>query len=131
MTKPKAVIENFDIETELTCRCGCGRYNYDNEFLIRLQAFRYMLGVGLTVTGPGRCIAHNMDKSVGGEPNSLHICEGKKATAIDVTNSNCENIYKRACACGLFNEVIWYKKKNFVHLGLDRNQKGNYFAIKS
>lgn len=129
MTKPKVTIENFDIETELTCRCGCKRYNYDNEFLIRLQAFRYMLGKGLTVTGPGRCIKHNADPSVGGTPTSLHICEGKAATAIDVSNGNVQEIYTKACACGLFNEVIWYKKKNFVHLGLDRKQKGNYFHI--
>ena len=127
MTKPVVEIENFTIETELRCRCGCGRYNYDTEYLIRLQAFRYMLGVGLTVTGGGRCKKHNANE--GGVPTSLHFCEGKKATAADVTNSNCENIYKRACASGLFNEVIWYKKKNFVHLGLDRNQKGNYFKI--
>lgn len=129
MTKPVVTIENFDIETELTCRCryGCRRFNYSTEFLVRLQAFRYMLGVGLTITGPGRCIKHNADE--GGEPTSLHICEGKQATAIDVTNSNCKNIYEKACSCGLFNEVIWYKKKNFVHLGLDKKQNGNYFHI--
>lgn len=127
MTKPTVTIENFDIETELMCRCGCRRYNYSTEFLIRLQAFRYMIGVGLTVSGPGRCKKHNADE--GGVDTSLHVCEGKKATAIDVTNSNCKNIYDRACACGLFNEVIWYKNKNFVHLGLDKRQKGNYFHI--
>lgn len=129
MTQITVPIKNFTKE-ELTCRCGCGRYNYDTEFLIRLQAFRYMLNIGLTVTGPGRCKKHNASPAVGGAANSLHICEGKAATAADVTNSNCENIYKKACASGLFNEVIWYKKKNFVHLGLDRNQKGNFFQIK-
>ncbi len=127
MAHPKVEIENFDIETELQCRCGCKRFNYDNEFLIRLQAFRYLIGVGLTVTGPGRCIKHNRNE--GGVSTSLHICEGKQATAIDVTNSSCENIYKKACASGLFNEVIWYKKKNFVHLGLDRKQKGSFFKV--
>ena len=126
MTKPKVEIENFDIETELRCRCGCGRYNFDTEFLIRLQAFRYMLGKGLTVTSGGRCKQHN--KNEGGVDTSCHQCETKKATAVDVTNSNCREIYERACECKLFNEVIWYERKNFVHLGLDRKQKGNYFT---
>lgn len=129
MTKITANIENFTKE-ELTCRCGCGRYNYANHFLIRLQAFRYVVGFPLTVSGPGRCIKHNREE--GGEPNSLHICEGKQASAADVTQpGKCETIYKKACASGLFNEVIWYKRKNFVHLGWDPNQKGNYFNIKA
>lgn len=50
MTKPIVTIENFDIETELQCRCGCKRFNYDNEFLIRLQAYRYLLNKGMTIT---------------------------------------------------------------------------------
>lgn len=126
MTKPKVEIENFDIETELMCRCGCGRYNYDTEFLIRLQAFRYLLGKPLTVTGGGRCIKHNTDE--GGVDTSCHQCETKKATAVDVTNNNCLELYEKACDSKLFNEVILYERKNFVHLGLDRKQKGNYFA---
>lgn len=42
MTQPAAEIENFDIETELQYRCKCKSYNYGNEFLIRLQAYRYI-----------------------------------------------------------------------------------------
>lgn len=127
MTHPTVTIENFTIETELQCRCGCKRYNFDNEYLIRLQAFRYILNKGLTVTSGGRCVKHN--KAVGGVDTSCHQCETKKATACDVTNGNCEEIYKKACASGLFNEVIWYVKRNIVHLGLDRNQRGNFFQI--
>lgn len=126
MTKPKVTINNFDIETELMCRCGCGRYNYDDEFLIRLQAFRYILNKPLTVTGGGRCIKHNSDE--GGVDTSCHQCETKKATAVDVTNSNCLEVFKQACSSKLFNEVIYYEKKNFVHLAFDKNQKGDYFT---
>ena len=128
MTKPTVKIENFDIETELQCRCGCGKFNYDDSFLIRLQAFRYLIDEKLTVTSGCRCINHN--KKVGGVDTSLHQCEIKKAAAIDVTNSNCQNIYTKACNSGLFNEVIFYKKKNIVHLGWDKNQSGNYFIQK-
>lgn len=128
MTKPKVTIENFDIETELTCRCGCKRYNYDDEFLIRVQAYRYMLKKGMTVTSGGRCYQHNLDE--GGEPTSCHECETKKATALDFTCDTMAAAYNLACKSGLFNEVIWYTKKNIIHLGLDRNQKGNYFVKK-
>ena len=127
MTKPLVEIKNFDI-SELTCRCGCGRYNYDEEFLIRLQAFRYMLNKSMTVTSPGRCVSNNI--KAGGEPNSCHQCETKKATALDFTCNAMACAYDLACKSGLFNEVIWYVKKNFIHLGLDRNQVGNYFVKK-
>lgn len=126
MAHPIIEIENFDIETELKCRCGCGRYNYDTEFLIRVQAYRYLVNTPLTVTGGGRCIEHN--KKEGGQDNSCHQCETKKATAIDITGKNLAKLYQTACNCGLFNEVIWYVKKNFIHLALDRNQVGNYFT---
>lgn len=87
-----------------------------------------MLNKSLRVTSGGRCVKHNGD--VGGVDTSCHQCETKKATACDVTNGNCEEIYKKSCASGLFNEVIWYQKKNFVHLGLDRKKKVNFFQIK-
>jgi uncharacterized protein YcbK (DUF882 family) len=120
-------IENFT-GNELKCRCGCGRLNYDNEFLIRIQAFRYMLKRPMTVTSGGRCVKHN--KEVGGEPTSCHECETKKATAIDFICNDLQQAYFLACDCGLFNEVIYYSKKGFIHLALDRKQKDNYFLIK-
>ena len=82
----------------------------------------------MTVTSPGRCVKHNAEE--GGEKNSCHECETKKATALDFTCSAMALAYEIACESGLFNEVIWYVKKNFIHLGLDRNQKGNYFIKK-
>jgi hypothetical protein len=126
MTALTVIIPNFTRE-ELECRC-CGKLNMDTEFIVRLQAFRYLLKKPLTVTCASRCKKHN--KEVGGENTSCHICEGKKSTAADVTNSNCAEIYNLATKSGLFNEIIYYKAKNFVHLGLDRNQKGNYFVMK-
>lgn len=124
--KLTAEIPNFTKE-ELQCRCGCKRYNVDNEFLIRAQAFRYMLGLMMTVTSCGRCVKHN--REVGGAATSCHECETKCATAMDFFCSNMKKAYDLACSSGLFNEVIWYTKKNFIHIGLDRKQKGNYFSI--
>ena len=129
MAHPKVEIKNFDI-SELKCHCGCGSYNYDEEYLIRLQAFRYMLNKPMTVTSPCRCKKHNADPSVGGEPNSCHECTTKKATALDFTCNAMASAYDLACKSGLFNEVIWYTKKNFIHIALDRKQVGNYFVKK-
>jgi len=127
MTPITAKILNFRKE-DFTCRCGCGRYNMDDNFLVRLQAFRLLHGLPLYPTSGGRCITLNVHE--GGVKTSLHQCETKKATATDVTG-NCEKIYRDACICGLFNEVEWHKtdKKNFVHLGWDPNQKGTDYKI--
>lgn len=124
-----ANIENFT-EDELKCRCGCGRLNYDNEFLIRVQAYRYLLKRPMTVTSGCRCKKHNGSPAVGGEPNSCHECTTKKATALDFTCKDLQQAYFLACDCGLFNEVIHYIGKGFIHLGLDRKQKGNYYISK-
>lgn len=122
----KVSINNFT-EAELACRCGCHRLNYDDNFLVLLQAFRLIYGKALIPTSGCRCVSHN--KNVGGVPTSLHQCQTKKASAVDVTGANVKEIFERAKAFGGFNEVIYYPKKNFVHLGVDSNQKGNYFAV--
>ncbi len=119
-------IKNFT-ENELSCRCGCHRLNYDDNFLVLLQAFRLIYGKALIPTSGCRCAKHNLN--VGGVTTSLHQCETKKASACDVTGDNVKDIFEKAKVFGGFNEVIYYPKKNFVHLGLDKNQKCNYFAI--
>ena len=126
MTQITVPIQKFT-KDELKCRCGCNKYNVDTEFLIRAQAYRYMLGLCMTVTSCGRCFKHN--KEVGGAVNSCHECTTKPATAMDFYCSSNKKAYELACNCGLFNEVIWYKAKNFIHIGLDRHQKDNYFTI--
>ena len=128
MTKPQITIENFDIDTELKCKCGCNKFNYDNAFLVCLQAYRYIIKQGMNVTSGCRCIKHNTDE--GGVSTSLHICEGKKASALDFWCKGMAYAYKKACDCGLFNEVIWYKSKNIIHIGQDPNQTGNFFCTK-
>ena len=127
MTAILVPIKNF-VKEDFMCKCGCGRFNMDENFLIRYQAFRLIHGKPLTPTSGGRCITWN--KHEGGVKTSLHQCETKKATATDTTG-DCAKIYKDACACGLFNEVEWHKNdgKNFVHLGWDPNQKGTDFKI--
>lgn len=117
---------------DMTCRCGCGRFSMDTNFMFRLLGFRVDFGKPLYVNCGGRCKKHNKD--VGGVPTSLHECETKQACAADVTAgtpAQNKELYKAACVSGLFNEVEWHKTdgQNFVHLGWDKKQVGNDFKI--
>lgn len=122
----KVSVNNFT-EVELSCRCGCRSLNYDDNFLVLLQAFRLIYKKPLIPTSGCRCAKWNNHE--GGVATSLHQCSSKKASACDVTGTNVKEIFEKAKAFGGFNEVIYYPKKNFVHLGSDPNQKGNYYAI--
>lgn len=120
-----ASVKNFS-KKELSCRC-CGLFNYKKEFLLKLQEFRDKLGFPLIVTCGCRCKTHNLE--VGGEPTSCHEATTKEASAIDVTSQNLQAVFNLAIHTEYFNEVIWYKSKNFIHLGIDYKQKGTYFKI--
>lgn len=128
MTKVVVQLNNISVE-ELKCKCGCNTFNYDNDYLIRLGALRILANMPFIFTSGCRCKNHNHNE--GGEPTSLHECTTKKASASDVTCKNCLSLYTIACKSGLFNEVIYYKKKNFVHLGFDKKQTSPFFQIKS
>jgi uncharacterized protein YcbK (DUF882 family) len=62
---------------ELSCPC-CGECNMDDILLTRLQAFRDILGIPLTLTSAFRCESHN--QSVGGGAKSQHL----HGTAVDI-----------------------------------------------
>ena len=114
---------------ELKCKCGCGKLNYDNLFLMKLEVFRDLLGSRLEVTSGCRCIKHN--QAAEGKKNSCHVCEGRAATAVDISplDTGCLKVFVLAVKTGLFNEVIWYKTRNFIHLGVDKNKKESYYEI--
>lgn len=117
---------------EMRCRCGCGRQNMDDMFMMKLNVFRDMVGGRLRVTSGGRCIEHNASPEVGGQPGSCHICEGRSATGADVEplDHTLAEIFALACASGLFNEVILYKSKGFIHLGIDDKKLRPYYEVK-
>jgi hypothetical protein len=120
-------IKHF-VQSNFTCRCGCGRTNMDENFLLKLEHFRTdIFKQPIGINRGGSCIKHN--KKIGGVKNSLHINEGKKATASDCTASDLLKLYTTACASGLFNEIEYHKTLKIVHIGCDPNQKGNWFRI--
>ena len=113
---PVVKIENFDYD-ELRCNC-CGDIEYTDEFLIRLQAFRYRLNtvfrrnIPLIILSGYRCDKHNLE--VGGVPNSRHTV----SDAVDICSTAItpEEIYKDAKDSRLFSTVILYEKSRFVHI---------------
>ena len=116
------------LRKNFVCKCGCGRVNMDEGFLLKLEHFRAdIFKEAMGVTRGGSCIKHN--KKIGGVKNSLHINENKKATAADCTANNLLKLYTTACKSGLFNEIEYHKTLKIVHIGCDPNQKGNWFRI--
>lgn len=132
MTAVGFVLENFTKE-ELQCKC-CGKFSMANKFKISLQALRYLTGQ-LLVNSGCRCWKHNLAE--GGEATSCHLCTSSngsilEASACDLVpvEVSLDSLYLIAKKSGLFNEVILYRKKNFVHVGQNYRTKDNYFAKK-
>jgi hypothetical protein len=136
----KTNIENFS-EEEIKCKC-CGKINVSDKALICLQSFRYMLNnkykknIRLTVQSACRCRKHN--KAEGGVDDvrngvlvtSRHECDTKKSDAFDLTSPDLDykTLYKEAVSSKLFNTIIRYDIKHFVHV--DTEPRAN-FEIKS
>ncbi len=64
----KYLTRNFT-SRELACPC-CGECRMDLEFLTRLQVWRDLLGVPVSLASGYRCHLHN--KAVGGSTRSMH-----------------------------------------------------------
>jgi hypothetical protein len=113
---------------EMACKCGCGFDTVDVELVDVIQGcvdhFEdvYHTKVMLIITGPNRCIMHNID--VGGAPDSLHT----KARAMDFKlfiNSGRDQIHPDEVAIYLEE---WYpdkygigRYKNRTHLDTRTN----------
>lgn len=68
--------EHFS-KAEMACRCGCGDYEMNQEFLEKLEDLRNLFGK-MTINSAKRCEQWN--SKVGGENNSFHLY----GNAIDV-----------------------------------------------
>lgn len=132
----KANIENFS-EQELAYKC-CGKVNVSDKGIICLQAFRYRLNnkykknIRLNIDSACRCRKHN--KAEGGVDEirngilvtSRHECDTKKSDAFDLTSPDLDykTLYQELVESKLFNTVIRYDKKHFVHA--DTEPRANY-----
>ena len=62
--------KNFS-ESEMSCKCGCGRHEMDEDFMSLIQNIRDDIGKPLRVSSAFRCSAHNQAVSSSG-PNGPH-----------------------------------------------------------
>jgi len=55
---PHLITEHFTYD-ELACRCGCGRMEFSDSFLVRLEELRVAFGKPMIITSGYRCPEHN------------------------------------------------------------------------
>jgi hypothetical protein len=102
-------------EEEFHCKCGCGLYNMDFAFLVKVEYARERADIAFIVSSGCRCGDHNF--AVGGKPNSDHIT----GQGLDV---RCETSFARwrivraAMAAGIRRIGI---AKTYIHLGDNLN----------
>ena len=88
---------------ELRCKCGCGKYNIDDDFLEKLDTARGHSNYWYYITSGCRCKSHN--EKVGGVDTSLHL----KGEAVDIwANTD----HKR------YNIIQGLINAGFTHIGI-------------
>ncbi|MBQ9526259.1 MAG: DUF882 domain-containing protein [Fretibacterium sp.] len=121
--------KNFS-RSEFACKCGCGKNNLDRRVVEACQTIRDAMGQPISVNSGVRCEKNNA--AAGGAANSYHI----QGLAADLScKSGALGLY--LCILNLCDKgklpdvhyVIWYQKKNFVHIDLGKI-RNNRFAVK-
>lgn len=117
------------------CRCGCGFRAVHPIIFGMVMELEWEINIPITVLTICRCPFHN--EKVGGSKDSGHMgyYEAKIkpvkwakyklkhqriitfSVALDCTSRNNKRLYAKAIKLG-WNGVIWYVKKNMVHLDL-------------
>ncbi len=81
-----------------------------------LQPLRVEFQSWMYITSGYRC--ERLNKAVKGSDNSDHL----RGQAADVTCKNVKQLYDLCIALDLpFKQLIYYKKRNFVHISYDEN----------
>lgn len=107
----KFTIKTHFKDTELNCRCGCGKTVTD-VLLLRLECLRSMLGIPLTINSGARC--HAWNETSGGARGSKHL----DGIAVDIacsSDSIRNQILEMAPHLGFFGIGL---AKNYIHLDL-------------
>lgn len=111
---------NFSRDTEMACKCGCGRADMNPAFMDALQAVRDEYARPMRVTSAARCTAHN--RAVGGHPRSLHICDAPQhpgqedALAVDIAVTGADRGALFAIAWTHGFSIGW--GRGFLHLDM-------------
>ncbi len=96
---------------EFTCRCGCGEFNMDPDFLNTLQDIRTQYGRAMRVSSGYRCAAHPIEArkiEAGGKPGSHY-----SGRAADISISGASALY-----------LVKIAANNTQITGIGVNQKG-------
>jgi hypothetical protein len=64
-------MKEYFTDKELTCRCGCGKNNFDPTIRGRLNQAREIAKIPFRINSACRCLKHNTD--IGSKPTSSHI----------------------------------------------------------
>lgn len=110
------IMLNYFSEKELMCKCGCGKFIFDDDFLNKINHIRHNVGRPLYINSGYRCEKHN--KEVGGKETSSHL----KGCAVDIVCKSDElrfKIIKQAINFGVTRIGIG---KTFIHLDDDKSK---------
>ena len=88
------ITPNFS-KSEMACRCGCGIYEMDDEFMRMLQELRNEMNGPLRVTSARRCDRHNDAVSTAqNKQNGIHT-KGKAADIL-VSGERAMKLFEKA-----------------------------------
>lgn len=105
--------KNYFEMYELSCNCGCGRYNITPKLINMLNEARELAGLPFIINSGCRCNQHNLE--IGGRPNSAHL----RGFAVDIKADLSQQRYvilSSLLAVG-FTRVGVYK--TFIHADCD------------
>lgn len=102
-------------KSELICKCGCGLYNIDDNFLRKLNYAREKARIPFLVASGCRCEEHNAAE--GGKETSDHIT-GQGADIVSYRSRTRWKIVSSALAAGIRRIGL---HREFVHLGDNLN----------
>jgi len=71
-------------EDELRCRCGCGRMEFSDEAVWRLERFRLRFGYPMRISSGYRCPTYNAQISAEGSLDGPHTQTADDAITVDI-----------------------------------------------
>ena len=113
------ITPNFSIK-EMACRCRCGLYEMDEEFIRLIQILRDEMQGPLRVTSGRRCDVHNFRVSTAqNKQNGIH--NKGKAADIPVSGERAMKLFEKARQIGFSGIGLSQKSgtphpQRFIHL---------------
>ena len=113
------ITPNFSIK-EMACRCRCGLYEMDEEFIRLIQILRDEMQGPLRVTSGRRCDAHNFRVSTAQNKQNVIHTKGKAADIL-VSGERVMKLFEKArqigfSGIGLSQKTGTPHPQRFIHL---------------